>query len=331
MENSTAALARSITRASSRQTYYTARLLVDRDLVDDFCRAYAYFRWADDIVDEPRSCDTAGGASAGSDEKRMSFIRRQRDLIDRLFREERPDDLAPEEEILADLIKHDRGENSGLQSFIRYMFAVVEFDAHRRGQLISQQELERYSDWLTKSATDGLLYFIGHGHPYPETDNRYLAAHAAHITHLLRDMVQDTADGFINIPREYLASCGINAADMDSAPFRAWVRDRVELARRYFCHGKRYLDELDVLRRKIAGYWYCARFEGVLDTIEQDGYVLRAAYDRRHKLFAWLRMAWLAASISVRHIANQTPSDSWRNGPQCDCEGSDHTALGEIP
>ena len=47
MENNgnTASLARSITRAGSIQTYFTARLMVDRDLVDDFFRAYAYFRW----------------------------------------------------------------------------------------------------------------------------------------------------------------------------------------------------------------------------------------------------------------------------------------------
>ncbi len=52
MKASTAALARSITWASSKQTYYTARLMVDKDLVDDCYRAYAYFRWADDIIDD---------------------------------------------------------------------------------------------------------------------------------------------------------------------------------------------------------------------------------------------------------------------------------------
>ena len=41
---------------------------------------------------------------------------------------------------------------------------------------------------------------------------------------------------------------------------------------------------LDVLRCKVAGYWYCARFEAVLDTIESDGYRLRAEYEERRKL-----------------------------------------------
>ena len=297
MRDATAALARSITRAGSKQTYYTARLMVDRDLVDDFCRAYAYFRWADDVVDAL----AANGISAQSDDRRISFIRRQRELLDRLYRNERPDDLAPEEEILADLISHDPGENSGLWSFVRNMFAVVEFDAYRRGRLISQDELAQYSDWLAKSATDGLLYFIGHDHPYPATGSRYLAALAAHISHQLRDAVQDTADGFINIPRGYLATHGISPGDMDSPPYRAWVRDRLDQARHYFREGKRYLDGLDVLRCKIVGHWYCARFEGVLDTIERDGYTLRARYNERSNLRTWLRMAWLAVSTTLRH------------------------------
>jgi phytoene/squalene synthetase len=295
VRDGTAALAQSITRASSKQTYYTARLMVDKDLVSDFDRAYAYFRWADDIID----------VSSQSDDERTSFISRQRELIDRLYRKERPDDLTPEEEIVADLISHDRGENSGLQSFIYNFLAVIEFDAYRKGRLISQQELTWYSNSLGKAVTDGLQYFIGNGHPYPTSDNRYLASIAAHIAHLLRDMVADTAEGFINIPREYLEAHSISPDDVDSPPFRAWVRERVEQTRQYFREGKRYLDQLDVLRCKVAGYWYCARFEGLLDTIERDDYILRAVYDERRKLSNWLKIAWVGVSVTLRHIVRR--------------------------
>jgi phytoene/squalene synthetase len=208
MDDATAILARSITWAGSKQTYYTARLMVDRDLVDDFFRAYAYFRWADDIIDAPTSADAAASVDAAtsndvkskSHNERISFVSRQRKLINRLYMNERPDDLTPEEEMLADLISHDRGENSGLQSFIRNMFAIIEFDAYRKGRLISQDELTWYSDCLGKSVVDGIQYFVGNGHPYPASDDRYLASIAAHIAHLLRDTPLDTADGFINIP-----------------------------------------------------------------------------------------------------------------------------------
>ncbi len=210
--------------------------------------------------------------------------------------------MTPEEEIIADLIGRDREESSGLHSFIRNMFSIVEFDAYRKGRRISQQELTWYSDRLATSVTDGIQYFVGHGHPYPDTEDRYLAALGAHITHLLRDMMQDTADGFINIPREYLDANGIRPDDVDSPPFQAWVQARVEEARRNFREGKRYLDGLDVLRCKIAGYWYCARFEGVLDVIERDGYILRPEYNERRKLSTRLKIAWLGLCVTLRHI-----------------------------
>jgi phytoene/squalene synthetase len=312
--DATAALARSITRLSSKQTYYTARLLVDRNLVDDCYRAYGYFRWADDIVDAPASADAgaSGDVVSESSDERISFIRRQRELIDRLYRDERPDDLMPEEEIVADLISHNdgKGENSGLESFVRKFLAILEFDAYRKGKLISQEELTWYSNCLGKAVTDCIQYFIGNGHPYPDTQNRYLGATAAHITHMLRDMVSDAAEGYINIPREYLEAHSISPQDVDSPPFRAWVRGRVEQARQYFRDGKRYLDELDVLRCKIAGFWYCARFEGVLDAIERDGYVLRAVYNERRKLSTWLKMAWVSVCVTLRHIARRGHRDS---------------------
>jgi hypothetical protein len=242
--------------------------------------------------------------SSQSDDERLYFIKRQRELIDCLYRNERPDNLTPEEEIAADLISHNKEENSGLQSFIRNMFAIIEFDARRKGRLISQQELTWYNNCLGKSVTDGLQYFIANGHPYPVTDNRYLAAIAAHITHLLRDMLQDAPDGFINIPREYLAAHSISPEDVDSSPFRAWVRNQVAQARQYFREGKRYLDEVNVLRCKIVGHWYCARFESVLDTIESDAYILRPVYNER-KLSTWLKIAWLGVSLTLRHIVRR--------------------------
>ncbi len=269
--------------------------MVDRDLVDDFFRAYSYFRWADDVIDN----------AALSKDKCISFVKRQGQLIDRLYKNERPDDLAPQEEVLADLVGHDRAENSGLQSFIRNMFALIRFDAQRKGRLISEEELAWYSGSLTKSVTDGIQYFIGNGHPYPEGDDRYSAATGAHVAHLLRDALQDTADGFINIPAEYLEKHEIGPDDVGKDPYRAWVRSRVTLARKYLRDGKRYLDELDVLRCKIAGYWYCARFEGILAKIERDGFVLRAEYDERHHLTTWFKIAWIGARCTGRHLISR--------------------------
>jgi len=291
----TATLAQSITRTGSKQTYYTGRLMVDRDLVSDFYRAYAYFRWIDDMID----------ASFLSSGERIDFIKRQRDFIDRLYDHDRPNDLTLEEEILADLIYHDKEENSGLQSFIRNMFAIIEFDTYRKDRLIRENELTWYTNCLAKSVTNGLQYFVGNGHPIPTSDTRYSAALGAHITHLLRDMIQDIQDGFINIPKEYLEAHNIHPNDVSAAPYKDWVRKRVEQAREYFLEGKQYLDGLGVLRTKIVGYWYCARFESVLDAIERDRYILHSNYNEQRKISTWFKIAWLGVYITLRHYARR--------------------------
>lgn len=290
----TAIQSRKITWTSSKQTYFTARAVVDRELVDDFYRAYAYFRWADDIID----------VFTQTNKERINFIKRQKELIDTLYSDGQPEELEKEEKILADLIRNDRSKNSGLQSFIRNMFAVISFDAYRKGNLVSQEEITNYIEILGKSVTNGLQYFIGNGHPYPDSKNRYLAAKAAHITHLLRDMTIDIADGFINIPREYVIAEGINLKEIDSSRLRNWVIDQVKQARMWFSEGKLYLDSLEVLRCKIAGYWYCARFEIVLDTIERDDYIIRSAYKERRSLINWFKFIWLTITIVHKHIAS---------------------------
>jgi phytoene/squalene synthetase len=284
----THSMAQSITRAGSKQTYFTAQLLVDKDLVNDFYKAYAYFRWVDDFID----------IESQSKDERISFVKRQRNLLDSLYNNELPGDLVPEEKIVADLIGNVNGNNSGLRSFVTNMFAIIEFDAYRRGRIIKRSELNWYTDSLSQSVTDGLQYFIGNGSLYPGGENQYLAAAAAHISHLLRDTIRDLADGFINIPQEYLTEHGIGPEDVHSPPYLAWVQHRVEQAKEYFREGKLYLDSLDVLRCKIMGYWYCARFEGVLNIIERDGYKLRADYKKE---FVWLKMLWLSVLLTFQH------------------------------
>lgn len=299
MSAASATLAGTITRKCSKQSYYIARLLVDKDLKDDCLRAYAYFRWADDVID----------ISAQTAEERIDFIERQKDLIDACYASKRPDHLTPEEGMIADLIANDRGENSGLQSFIRSFITVLDFDARRKGQYIDQTELTWYSQTLGKAVTDAIQYFIANDCPYQDSPHRYKAATAAHISHMLRDMCDDVHDGFINLPREWLDARSFNseAANREDINLKNrylcdWVQNQVVLARAYFKEGKDYLDSLNVLRCQIAGYWYCARFECLLDAIEQDGYVLRQSYRERYKLSTKLRMGWLALLLSTKHL-----------------------------
>jgi phytoene/squalene synthetase len=296
MSKSTATLARSITWAGSKQTYFTALLMVDRPLVDDCYRAYAYFRWADDGID----------VVAQSKDERVSFIKRQIMLMERLYEGEQVENLKPEEKLLADLIQSDGGKSSGLQSFIRNFMAILEFDAHRKERLITEDELTWYSKTLGKAVTDCIQHFIGNSHPYPDHEDRYLAATAAHITHMLRDLPEDIKEGYTNIAGDDLSTSNISLENLNDPEFRTWVKGRVEHARDYFSRGKRYLDSLKVLRCKLVGYWYCARFESVLDILEREGYLLRVVNDKRSKLSAWLRMVWVGFKVTFNHVTRRS-------------------------
>lgn len=290
--NPSYSLAAVITRTASAQTHYTIRFLVDRELVPDAYRAYAYFRWVDDILD----------AGTGSQADKIAFLERQQSLLEACYRLQSPGDLSEQERLLADLIANDREDNSGLQSYLRNMMAVMVFDVERRGRLISQAELSEYSRLLATAVTEALHYFIGHNCPPPCNEKRYLAVQGAHVVHMLRDALEDTGAGYFNIPAEYLQAQGISVQNTDQRAYWDWVRARVKLARSYFNAGRDYLAQVKNLRCRLAGFAYMARFEWMLRAIERDGYRLRAAYPERKSPLAGLWMAWRTlSSISGLH------------------------------
>jgi hypothetical protein len=281
-DNSESALAASITREASKQTYYTIRILADHDRMQDAYRAYGYFRWVDDRLDQD-------GLAAS---ERAAFVRRQQALMERCYQGDWPRHVTAEERLLVDLIRSDTEPASGLQTYIRQMMAVMAFDAERRGRLVSGAELERYTRWLAVAVTEAMAHFVGHERTLPSDEGRYLAVTAAHITHMLRDAVDDAGSGYFNLPREYVEAHGIDPHDVTSAAYRTWVRSRVQIARDYFERSREYFSQVDNPRYCLAAYAYIARFECVLDSIERDDYLLRAAYPERKSVCAALRMGW---------------------------------------
>ncbi|HEX9029989.1 MAG TPA: squalene/phytoene synthase family protein, partial [Anaerolineales bacterium] len=164
-------LASSVTKAASQQTFYTIRFLVDRARVEDAYRAYGYFRWVDDVLD----------ADGGSVAERRTFIERQKSLLAQYAQGEITSGANTQENMLADLIQHDHEANSGLQIYLRNMMQVMDFDARRRGRLISQVELNEYTRWLATAVMECIHHFIGHEDFAPRDETRYLAVSAAHI------------------------------------------------------------------------------------------------------------------------------------------------------
>jgi phytoene/squalene synthetase len=297
-------LASSITKAASQQTYYTIRFLVDPERVADAYRAYAYFRWVDDTLDGQTSFIARGD----EERKRIAFLERQKSLLEKCYQGEWIPDATAEETMLIELVRHDHEKRSGLQSYLRHMMQVMDFDARRRGRLISQLELNEYTYWLASAVTEAMHYFIGHNCFSPRDETRYLAVTAAHITHMLRDTYDDVQAGYYNIPREVLEAAHIQPHEIHSKAYRRWVESRVKLAQQYFKAGRHYLDRVEESRCRLAGLAYTARFEWMLDTIEQEGYSLRPEYSERKGLTAGLQMGWLTLASMLKIGEMEAPA-----------------------
>jgi hypothetical protein len=299
-------LASAITRAASTQTYNTIRFLVDRPRVEDAYRAYAYFRWVDDVLD----ADAPSGPALSDAERRerRRFLDRQKALLDRCLRGETACDADAHETMLVELVQHAGGGSGGLRAYLRNMMRVMEFDAGRRGRLISQAELDDYTRWLAIAVTENMHHFIGHGAFAPHDETRYMAVSAAHIAHMLRDTYDDLRLGYYNVPREVLEADHIGPDDVHSDAYRAWVKRRVQLARAYFDAGRAYFARVRSTRHRLAGLAYIARFEWLLETLEREDFRLRPRYGDRMRLGSALRMGWLVLSSLLSVRAGATPA-----------------------
>ncbi len=287
-------IARKITLRGSLQTFITAFLLVDHYRINDFFLSYAYFRWIDDQID----------IHLPSQDQRLLFIQRQADIIERAHLKVQFKDLTLEEGMIVRIINNDGFSESGLKSFVDNMFAIIKFDAYRKGKKISEAELNWYTNTLSKSVTDGIFYFIDNENIAPRNRTNYLLVRGAHIAHLLRDMVDDIREGFINIPTEYLEQNNVDEIDLLSIPIRKWVEKQAILAQNLLVKGKEQIFRQKSLRRKIAGSWYSARFEVVLDAIIRDDFLLRENYPEHRKAYNWLKIAYNSVVLYSKHFSS---------------------------
>lgn len=290
-------LASRLTKAASKQTYYTIRFLVDRPRREAAYRAYAYFRWVDDVLDAegPRG---AASAVVGRLE-RQRFLDRQRTLLDRTLRREAPRDIDPHEAMLVELVRNAGFTDRGLEAYLRHMMLVMDFDVRRRGRIVSQADLDDYTRWLAIAVTEAMHHFIGHGAAAPQDETRYLAVSGAHILHMLRDTYADARAGYLNVPRELLEAQSIGPEDFQSDAYRAWVGSRVQVARACLDAGVAYFGRVQNARHRLAGLAYMARFEWLIETLEREDFRLRPQYSERTSLAIGLRMSWHVISWMV--------------------------------
>jgi phytoene/squalene synthetase len=165
---------------------------------------------------------------------------------------------------------------------------------------VTQQELEQYTHSLAVAVTEAMSYFIDSGADTPDDETRYLAVSGAHIVHMLRDTYADVRAGYFNVPREVLEASSIGPADVRCDAYRAWVSDRVRLARSYLNFGKDYFARIKSRRHRLAGMAYIARFEWLIETLEREDFRLRPEYAERRHLATGLRMGRSVVSSLVR-------------------------------
>lgn len=283
-------LASAITKAASKQTFYTIRFLVDRPRMDDAYRAYAYFRWVDDVLDAEAS---GRAASEVQRFERRTFLDRQKSLLEECLRGSVPRDVNRHEAMLVELVRHTGPVDARLEAYLRHMMLVMDFDVRRRGRLVSQAELDEYTRGLAIAVTEAMHYFIGGSCAAPRDETRYLAVSGAHILHMLRDTYPDMRAGYFNVPREVLEAHSIGPADIHTDAYRTWVQGRVERARADFDAGRRYFARIQSGRHRLAGLAYIARFEWLIEKLEQDAFRIRRRYDERTSLRTGIRMGWL--------------------------------------
>ncbi len=295
-----AVLAARVTRHASMQSYLTIRALADAAYRQDAFALYAYFRWLDDQVDEHLTSPAA----------RFALVDRQRRLL-RAADDEPAAALPVPERLLVGLLRRPdgtpRSDADGARLSVTSMLDVMAFDAGRRGGTVTAAELDGYTRTLAVAVTEALHHCIGHGARAPHDGSRYVAVEGAHVAHMLRDLRSDVAAGYLNVPSELLGPGGLMPDDVASPAFRAWVRDRVLLARRCFATGREYLAGVENGRCRLAGHAYVARFEWVLDVIERDGYRLRAAYPQRSTLRGGVAIG-VAATRSALAAARHRPA-----------------------
>jgi hypothetical protein len=281
-------LASAITKAASKQTWYTIRFLADRARVDDAYRAYAYFRWVDDTLDAAIPTE-----QTQEDDRaiRLRFVARQQGLVDACLRGDIPDVASPHEAMLVELLRHADTSDDRLDAYVRHMMLVMDFDARRRGRLITGQELDDYTRWLAIAVTEAMHYFIGHDSAAPSDETRYLAVSGAHVVHMLRDTYADVRAGYFNVPREVLEASSIGPHDVRCDAYRRWVRERVRLGRAYLDAGKGYFGRVGSRRHRLAGMAYISRFEWLLDALENDDFTVRPEYPARRSVGTAVRMA----------------------------------------
>lgn len=176
---------------------------------------YAYFRWADDVVDAPAR-DTA---------RVREFMVRQDGIIRGAITPQQPAERA----LCWALADTQLGPR--LQPAVERMAEALCYDAHRDANPIPATDLQRQVERIGDAFVEAIWVCSG-GEGAPAAP-ALLLARAATATHMLRDRVEDQALGYCNLPRErFGAEVPPPGPELD-----AWLEERATEVGGWFEQG----------------------------------------------------------------------------------------------
>jgi hypothetical protein len=211
------------------------RLLATRDRFQTFAQVYAYFRWADDIVDAPgRDPREVCAFAAGQDE---------------LIAGRRPP-ATPEEQGLVEALKV-----PAVRPAVHSMWSALVFDAARGEEPLAPEALDAQIARVGDAWTLAAAWAAGEDAALP--GGVFELARAATRVHTLRDVSVDLTLGYRNFPPSATTDAGM----------RAWRREMAARARAGFAAGREALPGVRRRRARILLWLMAWRYERVLTTV----------------------------------------------------------------
>jgi phytoene/squalene synthetase len=229
MLNDLQRFAAGVVLSNSPATWLLLRVLGTRWGAGRFFLVYAYFRWADDIVDAP-----------GRDPERVqAFMQRQERLTEQLIAGV-GEPVEPAERCLHQALAS--SSDPGLVSAVRQMTGALCFDAWRGPEPITAGQLQAQIQRVGDAYTQALLHAAEVSGPVPPAV--FLLARAATGTHHLRDLLLDQELGYNNLPVDHARSVGVSAEGLAPRDLGAYVAWRAPGLRAWFDQGLAALPEL---------------------------------------------------------------------------------------
>jgi phytoene/squalene synthetase len=223
------------------------RLFGTRAGAKRFFLVYAYFRWADDLVDAPERQPA----------RVRAFMKAQ---LARLDRGEVGPELA--ERCLGQALAESDDER--LAQAVRTMARALDFDASRKGDPIRPDELQAQIRRVGDAYTLALLHAAEVTVPVPS--ELFLLARAATATHHLRDLLIDQDLGYLNLPQEHAERHGLPVRGFTAAALGPYIRERAEVIRPMFHQGLRASEGLP-LRARLLFRLFAWRYRRLLDRL----------------------------------------------------------------